>query len=51
MNKINEDFDGKINRKNALISVWENQHPIMYWWFACTSVSLCSIYIMLFSKF
>jgi hypothetical protein len=51
MEKMDGNFQEKINKKSSLISVWENQHPVMYWWFACTSVSLCSIYIMLFTKF
>ncbi|MDD3014403.1 MAG: hypothetical protein PHC34_11930 [Candidatus Gastranaerophilales bacterium] len=51
MNNMNENFNGKIGRKNTLISAWENQHPVMYWWFACTSFSLCSIYVLLLAKF
>lgn len=45
------DINGEIARKNTFMRIWENQHPVMYWWFALTSLSLCSVYAILFTKF
>lgn len=48
---MNNEFVQKTDKKGLLISAWQNQHPIMYWWFAFTSLSFCSVYLMIFSKF
>ena len=52
MNEIWADTIGKdlSPKKSKLVEVLENQPPFMYWWFACTSVSLCSVYVMLLTK-
>lgn len=51
MKEIFEENNKKYFKENELIQLWKNQHPIMYWWFALTSLSLCSVYIMLLTKF
>ncbi|MFA6989792.1 MAG: hypothetical protein WC197_06965 [Candidatus Gastranaerophilaceae bacterium] len=40
-NQIIED------KKGGLIWAWQNQPPIMYWWFIFSSISLCSVYAVL----
>ena len=50
-NIIDETFIRTGTRKNALSSVLESQHPVMYWWFASTSLCFCSVYIILLTKF
>ena len=48
---IDDNFGEQIVRKNSLMWVWENQHPVMYWWFAATSICFCSMYVILLTKF
>ena len=48
---INDSINGEITRKGGIMGLWQNQHPVMYWWFAFTSISLCSVYVMIFTNF
>lgn len=48
---FNTNIEKDVSKKSSFIEVWENQHPVMFWWFALTTISLCSVYIMLFTKF
>lgn len=51
MKEIFADTTGKeISRKSRIVELLENQHPVMYWWFGLTSMSLCSVYIILLTK-
>jgi len=50
MKKVLDNYVHNENQKKGLLWVWENQHPLMYVWFALTSVSLFSVYILSFTK-
>lgn len=49
---LDANVSENIEMKNSsLIEILKNQHPVMYWWYALTAVSFCSVYIMVYSKF
>jgi len=52
MKEIWADNVGKelTSKKSKLVEILENQPPFMYWWFAFTSISLCSVYVILLTK-
>lgn len=41
----------EMTKKTTIMQAWRNQHPIMLWWFAISIISLCSVYVMLLTKF
>lgn len=45
------NFDKHLPKKSSICQILENQHPIMFWWFGLTTISFCSVYVMLFTKF
>lgn len=47
---LDKNFETKFSKRELLLSAWNNQHPIMFWWFAITTVSLGSVYFMLLTK-
>lgn len=51
MKKVVNGFKGEAARKNTLFWVLENQPPAMTWWLALSSLSICSIYLILFTRF
>lgn len=34
----------------SLLWAWENQPPVMQWWFALSSISIMAIYFVLIAK-
>jgi len=34
-----------------LLWAWENQPPIMQWWFALSGISIMAVYFVLLAKF
>ena len=48
---LESNTNKKISKKEEIIDIWENQHPIMFWWFGITTLSIFSVYFLLLTKF
>lgn len=48
---IEDNNQIETNKKDGLLWAWQNQPPLMYWWFAFSSLSLCSVYAVLLTQF
>ncbi len=35
----------------SLLWVWQNQPPVMQWWFALSGISIMAVYFVLLAKF
>lgn len=46
---IEEEINSE--RKSSVLSMWQNQHPLMFLWFALMSISMCFVYVLLFTTF
>ena len=44
-----ENQEAKTSSLN-LLWAWENQPPIMQWWFALSGISIMAVYFVLFAK-
>ncbi|MEI7474186.1 MAG: hypothetical protein WCK67_05345 [bacterium] len=52
MKKVCEQgVNQEMSRKSSLVWFLENQHPVVCWWFVLSSLSFCSVYFMLLTKF
>lgn len=50
-NVYEQGMNQDLSRKNSVVWFLENQHPVMCWWFVLSSMSFCSVYLMLLTKF
>jgi len=38
------------NSEMGLLWAWQNQPPVMQWWFALSGISIMAVYFVLFTK-
>lgn len=45
-----EKQEASLNENMSLLWAWQNQPPIMQWWFALSGISIMAVYFVLMIK-
>ena len=47
---MNEKLNDNENQGFGLLWIWQNQPPVMRWWFALSGLSIMAVYFVLMAK-